>query len=112
MYKKTLNKHFKDYHKNIEKKLRNLKNTSPKDYWSLLNKYSGGKKEILNKISLETFYEHFKNLNIDNNSNSDSNGFDINSVSEYNVLLNEHFKIGEIEIAIKKLKKIIKQAHQ
>ena len=76
-YKRVLNLKFKHYHDSIAKKLRLLKNTNPKEYWCILNKYSGERKEVLNRVSLEVFYEHFCNLNDDDSDDA----FDMNSLN-------------------------------
>ena len=62
-YKKCLNKHFTDYKKDFIKKLRSLKKSDPKSYWSLLYKADGNNSGTIHKISLEVFAEHFKKLN-------------------------------------------------
>ncbi|WAR27624.1 hypothetical protein MAR_013328, partial [Mya arenaria] len=48
-YKEVLNSKFKDYHDCIAQKLKNLRYSKPKEYWCLLNKFSGERKEVLNK---------------------------------------------------------------
>ena len=61
-YKKCINKHFKSYQKEFIKKLRNLKSADPKSYWGLLNKTESSRTSTMQKLSLETFAEHFKKL--------------------------------------------------
>jgi hypothetical protein len=104
-YKKEINKQFRKYKEIFASKLRNLKNTQPKDYWSLLNRFAGGKKDIINKISTEAYFDHFKKLmhNMDsvNNSNVDIQNMNINS---NNIWLNEPISVDEVEDAIRKLK--------
>ncbi|WAR15016.1 hypothetical protein MAR_005121, partial [Mya arenaria] len=39
----------KNYHDCIAQKLKNLRYSKPKEYWCLLNKFSGERKEVLNK---------------------------------------------------------------
>ncbi|WAR27434.1 hypothetical protein MAR_013138, partial [Mya arenaria] len=48
-YKKVLNSKFKDYHDCIAQKFKNLRYSKPKEYWCLLHKFSGERKEVLNK---------------------------------------------------------------
>ena len=62
-YKKCVNKQFKIYQKDFIKKLRNLKSADPKSYWGFLNKTEGSRSSTMQKVSLETFAEHFKKLN-------------------------------------------------
>ena len=62
-YKKCVNRHFKIYQKEFIKKLRNLKSADPKSYLGLLNKTECSRSSIMQKLSLETFAEHFKKLN-------------------------------------------------
>ena len=59
-YKKCLHKHFTSYKKDFIKKLRGLKNSDPKAYWKMLNKFDGSKHDTAQKLSLEVFAEHFK----------------------------------------------------
>ena len=62
-YKKCLHKHFTSYKKDFIKKLRGLKNSDPKAFWKMLNKFDGSKHDTTQKLSLEVFAEHFKKLN-------------------------------------------------
>ena len=104
-YKKEISAKFKAYNDQFVKKVRGLRNSDPKSYWSLLNKYSGERKSVLNKISSEVFYEHFSNLNA-NLTNEDDDGYNVNPdlITEQNVVLNSPFTEAEIEKAIKLLK--------
>ena len=45
IYKKEINKKIKSFNADIVTKLKRLKNSDPKSYWNLLNKYSGEKKK-------------------------------------------------------------------
>ena len=60
-YKKAISKQFKSYQDSVVKKLRGLLTTNLKAYWSIINR-SGETKKILNDITVNTFYDHFKNL--------------------------------------------------
>ena len=64
-YKRGINKQFSKYRrKDFIQKLRSLKTTDPKSYWSLLNKAnSSSQSKVLQKVSLDVFAEHFKTLN-------------------------------------------------
>ena len=72
-HKKEINKQYNAYRNDFISKLRNLKTNDPKSYWSLLNKTTDENKAYVNKVALETFYDHFKNLNNINNDNNDFN---------------------------------------
>ena len=94
---------FNEYNKNFNKKLRGLKNSDPKSYWTLLNKHSGDKKKTLNTISSETFHEHFAKMN-DMSNNDGVPPFNMNDVSDFNVELNKTISEAEISNAISRLK--------
>lgn len=103
-YKKEINKKYNVYRKDFISKLRSLKTKDPKSYWSLLNKSTDAHKSTINKVSLETFYEHFKNLN---NSVDDQEvfPFDIqNADANNNFELNKTFTEEDVSRAIKSLK--------
>ena len=102
-YKKMLSHKMKDYYNDVAKRLRNLRHSCPKDYWCLLNKFSAEKKDVINKVSLDVFYQHFCNLNNDDLSDV-FDSFDVNNVSDVNVVLNKSITVEEIVKAIKLLK--------
>ena len=82
-----------------------MKTKDPKSYWSLLSKSEDKKKSVLNKVALETFYDHFKNLN-NANDEQDVFTFDIhNSDINGNFVLNRPFTEYDISRAISSLKK-------
>ena len=62
-YKKLINKQMREYNSILTKKLKSMKNSDPKSYWSILNKYSSEGRDKLQKVSVESFYEHFSKLN-------------------------------------------------
>jgi len=106
-YKKIINKKFRDYQNDIVSKLKQLKSTDPKSYWSLLNKYSSEKKEVICKVTNDTFFEHFSLLN-DNQDNEDIadniNNADDDNINNINKELNRAFTLEEIDRSIKYLK--------
>ncbi|WAR11507.1 hypothetical protein MAR_025687, partial [Mya arenaria] len=55
-YKKLMNKKINTFKENRKK---NLRNSDPKAFWGLLNKYCDEKKKTLSSISKDVFYEHF-----------------------------------------------------
>ena len=69
-------------------KLRALKYPEPKSYWNLLNKADQSRHETLQKVSLETFAEHFEKLNsaASNHGNIEESNHDIDlsRISEHN----------------------------
>ena len=73
---------------------------------SLLYKSSDSRKSVINKVSLETFYDHLKNLN-NTNADEDELPFDIqNSDANVNFELNRSFTEDDISRAVKSLKNI------
>ena len=73
---------------------------------SLLYKSSDSRKCVINKVSLETLYDHFKNLN-NTNADEDDLPFDIqNSDANVNFELNRSFTEDDISRAVKSLKNI------
>ena len=96
-YKKCVNKHFKSYQKEFIKKLRNLKSADPKSYWGLLNKTESSRNTTMQKLSLETFAEHFKKLNtVSSDDLEQLYSFDPSKVSQHNLELN--IPITELEV--------------
>ena len=81
-----------------------MKTKDPKSYWALLNKYTDQNKTIVNKVALESFYDHFKNLNNVNNDNNDFNFNIQNADVNDNYELNKSFSENDIVHAIKSLK--------
>ena len=103
-YKKEINKQYNAYRNDFISKLRGMKTKDPKSYWSLLNKSTDKQKSVVNKVALETFYDHFKNLSNENNDHDQFN-FDINNVDiNDNAELNRSFSEADIMHAIKALK--------
>ena len=101
MYKKELSKCYRQFHQNLNKKFRNLKQSEPKSYWSLLNKYSNEKKKVISDITSEVFFQHFSKLNEGNADNDESfDPIDLSNISEYNSELNKVISNEEISVAI------------
>ena len=109
LYNKTRKYKMKSFKKDIIKKLDNLHNNDPKQYWALVNSLKENKKTIP-PVEPDKFLEHFKNLNSLPSKYEDR-------VKALKILLKklEHdssnfnemdFKISEkeLESAIKKLK--------
>ena len=103
VYKKTLQKQFKEFQKSFIDKLRSLRTSDPKAYWSLLNR--GYDKSVKNatssKVAMDVFFNHFKNLN------TVQDNVDVvlpDNISQYNEVLNQPFVEKEVLEAIKSLK--------
>ena len=62
-FKKFLDSKKAKFTREVNKKLKNLKSSCPRDYWNIINKSAEGKK-VEAKVSLDTFYEHFKDLSV------------------------------------------------
>ena len=60
-FKRFLSNKRKEFYKELNAKLKLLKNSNPREYWKILNGSVEGKK-VKEKISLEVFHEHFKKL--------------------------------------------------
>ena len=104
-YKKCVSKHFKSYQKEFIKKLRNLKSADPKSYWGLLNKTESSRNTTMQKLSLETFAEHFKKLNtVSSDDLEQLYSFDPSKVSQHNLELNIPITEQEVLKSINGLK--------
>ena len=103
-YSKFVKAKANKFHKDFNKKLRNLKSCNPKEYWSILNKSVEGKQAIA-KISIESFAEHFRKLGeTDNDDNNESAFKPQNIEHSINDELNKDFSVNEIQMLITKLK--------
>ena len=102
LYKKDINKKFRDYQNGIISKIRSLESSDPKQYWAILNKGSNYKQSLHN-ISTEVFLEHFKKLNI---VHEESEYEDLSSeeITHLNDELDEPISEGEVLKAINSLK--------
>lgn len=106
-YKKVLNCQYNEYRRNFVKKLRNLSLNDPKSYWTLLNRSGNcnGKNKVLEKVSNECFFEHFKKLsNAQEDNDCDFVDVDRNTVTNLNINVNAVITEKEVENAIKNLK--------
>ena len=60
-YKRTINKlRTKFFNRKVNNKLRNMKDKVPKKFWFIIQ---NKKKDSLKDISMNSLFEHFKNLN-------------------------------------------------
>ena len=103
-YKKVIRKAKRDFTREFQENLRNLKKSNSTEYWKLLKKASGQDTKMGN-IETSDFLQHFTKINQSSTSTTSSNSFDPRSI---NHSINEEINkpISEIEIGIqmKKLK--------
>ena len=100
-YKRTMNKYINKHKKQMQQKLRNLKHKNPKEFWKILNNIE--RKEDDPDISIDTLYEYFKNLNINNDGNDTQETINID-ITDDDEILNSSITEGEIIKCIKSLK--------
>ncbi|VDI82438.1 Hypothetical predicted protein, partial [Mytilus galloprovincialis] len=106
-YKKVLCNQYRLYNKNFIKKLKNLRQNDCKSYWNLLNRAcsSQTKQNIVNKVSLDCFYNHFKKLNSAQDENDDTfENIDVDNITSLNTEVNRAISENEVRQAIKGLK--------
>ena len=100
-YKQTMNLHINKFNQNTQEKLRNLKTSSPKDFWKLINNLECHKND--QNINLESLYNFFKDLNTFDDQSDDTNFSNID-ISDDDELLNSTITEAEIRNCIKNLK--------
>lgn len=95
--KKVLQRMFNEYQKDFIVKLRSLRSTDPKAYWSLLNKGCDKSNTVNQKVadfSFRCFFDYLKNLNnVDNNADVVLS----ENVTEFNSVINEPITTDEIK---------------
>ncbi|CAG2256257.1 SEC31 [Mytilus edulis] len=97
-YKKVLCNQYRLYNKNFIKKLKNLRQNDCKSYWNLLNRAcsSQTKQNIVNKVSLDCFYNHFKKLNSAQDENDDTfENIDVDNITSLNTEVNRAISENE-----------------
>ena len=100
-YKNTLHRQFSEYQKAFIEKLRGLCTSEPKLYWSLLKKGCDKSKNVVQKVALGVFVNHFKELNMVVNE------VDVelpDNIPEYNYVINSDISEKEVNDAIRSLK--------
>ena len=80
-----------------------MKTSDPKSYWSILNKYSSEGRDDLQKVSVESFYEHFSKLN-EATPENDFGDIDLDNLPDFNTELNAPMTEDEISKVILALK--------
>jgi hypothetical protein len=103
-YKAQISKEYKLYHKSLVNKIRNLKSSDPKEYWALVKGIENNLSiDQESKIPMDTFTDHFRNLNSAREDNSDTEPSFTQSI-ESNSSLDKPFTENEILDVIKKLR--------
>ena len=105
-YKQTTKKAYDDYQFKLESKIRETSKTNGKEFWKILNSFNKCSKDDSNNISLESLYNHFKELNTNVDRNDDIViDIDFNNLSpEMDELLNSSISADEIRGVVHKLK--------
>ena len=103
-YKKFLKLKEKSYYKQLNSKIRSLRSSNSKDYWALLKKSTEGQKTY-SKLCLQTFMEHFRDLNQDGQKDSKlpNEKHSLNN-GEITQEINTDFSADEISVVISRLK--------
>ena len=82
-----------------------MKNSDPKAYWKMLNKFDVSKHDTAQKLSLEVFAEHFKKLNTVSQGDTDPFSIvDPAQVSNFHFELNSSITEQEVPKCINSLK--------
>ena len=106
IYKKIIRKARKSFRKKFHRNIRKLKKSNSKDYWDLLK--NADKNDMISKIALKTFRDHFAKLSlgpISNNERQQADSFDPRNIRHsINEDLNQLFTVNEIKTQIKRLK--------
>lgn len=68
-YKKTISKAVTNYKRYQKRKIRNMRSNSPKQYWNYVNRLSS--KTSTSNVDIDMFYDYFKDLNSNENPDSD-----------------------------------------
>ncbi|CAC5399374.1 unnamed protein product [Mytilus coruscus] len=63
-YKQITNKAYNDYQFNLESKIRNTSKINGREFWKILNNFNKKGNDDSNIISMESLYNYFKDLNM------------------------------------------------
>ncbi|MEW8548531.1 MAG: reverse transcriptase family protein [Candidatus Thiodiazotropha sp.] len=99
-YKIVMNKYISRHRANKSKQLRDMQSKNPKEYWRYLNSINYNKRQK-EQPSLNEFYEHFKNINTNNEADEQ---LTYEYLNDENLILNSHITKEEINVCIKNLK--------
>jgi len=61
-YKRTMKICYRKHKKAVDKKIRNLKSTNPKEYWKIVNPKCRSGNDVFKQVSADALHEHFKKL--------------------------------------------------
>jgi exonuclease III len=108
MYKRQVNREYRLYCKKLHQKIRMLKSTDPKEYWTIVKDIEkGNHNKTSDKISTSVFAEYFENLNKQDPLNA-PNGCSEDDILASNIevenSINAPFTPDEITRAIKTMK--------
>ena len=103
-YKQTMNLFIRKHKYSAEKKLRDMSSSRPKDYWRYLN--SLNKKQTNEGPDINSFYNHFKDINSETHSDPNLVGEDETYESRIYTIdaLNRPITLSEIDKIISKCK--------
>ncbi|KAJ8311300.1 hypothetical protein KUTeg_011152 [Tegillarca granosa] len=68
-YRRTLNFYYNKHKNYVSRKLSKMKRHNPRTFWSTLNRLTSNKRENVD-VSLQSMYEHFRDLNSDIDDNN------------------------------------------
>ena len=101
-FKKFVKLKKKNYHDQLNKKIRTLRSNNSKEYWDLLNRSTEAKAK--NKLCLGTFMEHFKKLSQTDSTAECHLDSDIDDSDHESKILNICFEVDELSKLIRGLK--------
>ena len=104
LYKNLLRHKRRTYHRDLNKSLRSLQASNPKEYWQLLNSNNGRKGKKIGNVSLGDFVNHFSRLGNSQDGQSTGLGDNTSEFSEADGSFNAPVTLEEVELMIKKLK--------
>lgn len=99
IYKSTIHRHYRQFIRTKTNNLRSLKKSDPKLFWKQIT----GKNRSKIGVSVKSYYDFMKNLNIcHSNNNNESINFDHEVFSQSNDI-NMPISINEIKLCVRKL---------
>ncbi|OWF46235.1 RNA-directed DNA polymerase from mobile element jockey [Mizuhopecten yessoensis] len=103
VYRKTLNKNYRNYQEKLSSELRNTARMDSKKFWNILNKCDGSVKKGNADICITELYEYFKDLN---KSVYDDDDFELENPdnSIFDDYLNGEITTDEIKFSLINLK--------
>ncbi|KAK3089868.1 hypothetical protein FSP39_007206 [Pinctada imbricata] len=104
VYKSTMDSCIKNYRDNLQKKIKMMRSSRPKDFWKLLNRKRNNSDA---DVDIRDFYEYFKNVNANDEPDDRGTSFDSfynDENSEEIDILNERITIDEIVNTVRCIK--------